>query len=517
MQAAAHTTDDAPPVLLGYQGRWLNDEADVAVWSKSRRIGASWTEASACVLEASATGGQDALYIGYSKDMTQEFIGDCATWARSFHLAATEIGQELFVDADEEGNTREIQAFKIQFASGNKVLALSSRPRSIRGKQGRVVIDEAAFHDDLPGLLKASLAMLIWGGKVRVLSSHNGEDNPFNLLCRDIREGRLPYSLHETTFRDAVADGLYDRVMYMRQAVARHRGRPIEVPSLEDWVAGMYAKYGDAAAEELDCIPAQGTGVYLPRSIVERCMSRDIPVVRWSKSSEFVLQRDRMVTTDEWIGEVLGPIVDRIPAGVRTVMGQDFGRTGNLSVISILHDNGGGRWSEAALVELRNIPHDSQARIRDYLLTRLPLLSHAMFDARGNGEAHAEGALQLVGPQRVTCVKATPSWYGVAWPRYKAALEERSVELAFSEAGIADHRRIILRNGYPTVDDGEDTESDGKRHGDSAIARLLAWMATLEGGAPPAASDDIDADLDAYRPQSARGRMSFAMHSRRVA
>ena len=27
-----------------------------------------------------------------------------------------------------------------------------------------VLIDEAAFHDDLPGLIKAAMAMLIWGG-----------------------------------------------------------------------------------------------------------------------------------------------------------------------------------------------------------------------------------------------------------------------------------------------------------------------------------------------------------------
>ncbi|MBI1397059.1 MAG: hypothetical protein GC151_13870 [Betaproteobacteria bacterium] len=514
-KARIRTSDDAPPpVLLGYQQEWVDDQDDVAVWSKSRRIGASWCEAAACVLEASSASGQDALYIGYSKDMTQEFIEDCATWAKAFHLAAAEVGEDVFIDADDEGNTREIQAFKIVFASGRKVLALSSRPRSIRGKQGRVVIDEAAFHDDLEGLLKAALAMLIWGGKVRLLSSHNGEDNPFSLLCRDIREGRKPYSLHETTFRQAVDDGLYDRVMFMQSAIAKKRGRPIALPTREEWVARIYAQYGEHAAEELDCIPSQGTGVYLPRSIVERAMTRDIPVIRWSKPAEFVLQRDRMITTDEWVGDVLGPVIDRIPAGVRTALGQDFGRTGNLSVISILFDEGAGRWREACLVELRNIPHDSQARIRDYLLDRLPLLHHAMFDGRGNGEAHAEGAVQRLGPQRVTSVKATPSWYGTAWPKYKAALEELSIALAFSEAGIADHRRIVMRNGYPTVDDGEDTEKDGKRHGDSAIARLLAWMATLEGGQPPAMGNDVDNDPEAYRPEHARGRVSLAMHRR---
>ena len=36
------------------------------------------------------------------------------------------------------------------------------------------MIDEAAFHDDLPELLKAALAFTMWGGVVRVISTHNG-------------------------------------------------------------------------------------------------------------------------------------------------------------------------------------------------------------------------------------------------------------------------------------------------------------------------------------------------------
>lgn len=511
VQAAAPS---APPVMLRHQRDWVSDTADVAVWSKSRRIGASWCEAGACVLESASEAGQDSLYIGYSQDMTREFIEDCAMWAKAFALAASDIGELVFEDQGEDGTTRQIGAFRISFASGHKVLALSSRPRSIRGKQGRVVIDEAAFHDDLPGLLKAALAMLIWGGKVRVLSSHNGEDNPFNLLCRDIREGRAPYSLHETTFRDAVEAGLYDRVMLVQGEVARRRGRAWTPPTKEEWVAKLYAQYGAAAAEELDCIPAQGSGVYLPRAIVERAMSRDIPVLKWSRRPEFVLEGDRLQVTQAWIDERLAPIVAALPPGCRTVFGQDFGRSGDLSVTSVLIDEGASRWREAVVIELRNVPFDCQALIRDWLLDRLPLLYHAKFDARGNGESHAEAALQRKGPAYVECVKATQTWYGIAWPKYKAALEDRSVTLAYSEAGIADHRRVILRNGYPTVDEGHDRDEDGgQRHGDSAIARLLAWMATLREG-QPSAGVSIEPDPGAHAPQAAHGRRRVSIYRR---
>jgi phage FluMu gp28-like protein len=42
-------TDD---ILLPYQKAWIEDTAPVKVWEKSRRIGASYVEALASVLEA---------------------------------------------------------------------------------------------------------------------------------------------------------------------------------------------------------------------------------------------------------------------------------------------------------------------------------------------------------------------------------------------------------------------------------------------------------------------------------
>ena len=71
----------------------------------------------------------------------------------------------------------DILAYRIRFASGHKIVALSSRPSNLRGKDGCAVIDEAAFHEDLPGLLKAALAFTMWGGLVRIISTHNGAHN----------------------------------------------------------------------------------------------------------------------------------------------------------------------------------------------------------------------------------------------------------------------------------------------------------------------------------------------------
>lgn len=196
-----NSTTDA--VLLPYQRDWIADRSDLKVAEKSRRIGLTWAEASDDALIASSArqaGGMNVYYIGYNMDMAIEYIEACAMWARVFNQAAEAIeeGQEVFKDGDDE---KAIKTYTIRFASGFRIVALSSRPANLRGKQGVVVIDEAAFHGALDELLKAALALLIWGGKVRVISTHDGDQNTFNELVNEIRSGARKGSVHRTSFR----------------------------------------------------------------------------------------------------------------------------------------------------------------------------------------------------------------------------------------------------------------------------------------------------------------------------
>ena len=155
--SSAFAGDRSPAVLLAYQQRWCADQSPVKVIEKSRRVGLSWGEAADSALLAASQKGMDVWYIGYNKDMAQEFIRDCSDWAKHYALAAGEIEvtEEVFKDGDDE---KAILAFVIRFASGFRITALSSRPSNLRGKQGRVIIDEAAFHEQLGELLKAAMA-----------------------------------------------------------------------------------------------------------------------------------------------------------------------------------------------------------------------------------------------------------------------------------------------------------------------------------------------------------------------
>ena len=106
---------------------------------------------------------------------------------------------------------------------------------------------------------------------------------------------------------------------------------------------------------------------------------------------------------------------------------------------------------------------------------------------------------------------ASPSWYAANFPPYKTALEDQSVELAKGEDVISDHRRVILKNGYPGMDEGRDKGSDGGyRHGDGVIARVLAWAATRNEGQPAAGVTILDTpDRNSYRPQAMPRRVGL--------
>ncbi len=122
-----------------------------------------------------AAGGQNVFYIGDTKDKGREFIGYVAHFARTVQKEMVDIEDGVFFDIDENGKSQAIATYIIRFKSGFRVEALSSRPANIRGLQGVVVIDEAAFHKDVREVIDAVNALLIWGGgKIRIISTTTG-------------------------------------------------------------------------------------------------------------------------------------------------------------------------------------------------------------------------------------------------------------------------------------------------------------------------------------------------------
>lgn len=301
----------------------MADHSAVKVAEKSRRVGLTWTEAADSALAAAAQDGMDTWYLGYNRDMALEFVETAAQWARQFNKAARRMEEIAIQD-----ERRDILAYRIRFSSGHKIVALSSRPSNLRGKQGRAVIDEAAFHDDLKELLKAALAFTMWGGMVRIISTHNGADNEFNELIDAIRAGRRPYSLHRITLDDAIADGLYHRI-------CQKLGRKWSSAGESRWREELLEQYGDAAGEELLCIPSHSGGAYLSSVLIEHRMREGIPIVRWEMPEGFASrpEQERIGVTNDYCDGTIANLLTTFEPNALTYFGEDFGRSGDLTVI----------------------------------------------------------------------------------------------------------------------------------------------------------------------------------------
>jgi phage FluMu gp28-like protein len=462
-----------PGIMLPYQARWISDISPVKVAEKSRRVGISWTEAADSVLEAAKANGMDCWYVGYNKDMSLEFIRDCAFWAKHFDIAISDYEEAVFKDKD-----KDILVHRINFASGFKIVALSSRPSNLRGKQGKVIIDEAAFHDDLSGLIKAAIALLMWGGRVVIISTHNGIDNRFNQIIENTRAGKLDYSLHRITLDDALDDGLYRRICLVKKREWSRAGQ-------EEWRTALIKHYGeDNADEELFCIPSQSGAGYLNANMIKNCMRDDIPVLRYECKQEFVDYSENVRTQDTkaWLNENVRDIINRMPESYPSFVGQDFARSGDLSVLWPVQEQSGLTYKPPFVIELMNVPFEQQKQVLFYICDMLPRFSGGAFDARGNGQYLAEVARQEYGKKMVLEVMLSENWYRENMPKFKQAFEDKETCIPKNGDISDDHRAIKIDKGVAKIPAGSKNKGrDGKdRHGDSAIAHCLALHAARE-------------------------------------
>ncbi|CDN93433.1 hypothetical protein [Agrobacterium tumefaciens] len=476
---------EARRALLSYQANTIalleSAACRVLFIEKSRRIGLTWGFASYAVLRAARSreaGGMDVMYISYSQEMTREFIDACAMWSRAYNQAALEMEEFLFDDSDKEGE-RSIQAFRIKFASGFEVIGLSSAPRSLRGKQGVVMIDEAAFVDSLKELLKAALAFLMWGGQVVVCSTHNGVENEFNVQIQDILNGRSAYKHMRIDFDDALLAGLYQRICLVT-------GKEWTPEAEADWREDIIKFYGDGADEELFCIPTMGSGTWLAAPLIEARMTSDAPVLSLELPLDF-LQRPKLeqeILVSPFLTELAEALKSLNPE-LLYAFGFDFARVADLSVATLLALTKNLRRETALTVEMRGVPGDEQKQIVKMILQAAPRLIGAAFDATGMGWTVAEDMGRIFGLRETTegsglvwPIKFSQDWYRINMPPLKTAFEDNSIAISKNDNHLADLRLVKVIRGIPMVPPVRVGETGKKRHGDYTIALALAYFAS---------------------------------------
>ncbi|HGF7190621.1 TPA: hypothetical protein AB5F24_000958 [Vibrio cholerae] len=495
------------PVFLPYQRRWFEDESQIMFAEKCRRSGLTWAEAGRNVLTSSKPkrrGGRNVFYVGSKQEMALEYIAACALFARAFNqLAEADVYEQTFWDSEKN---EEILTYMIRFPNSRfKIQALSSRPSNLRGLQGDVVIDEAAFHESLEELLKAALALTMWGARVRLISTHNGVDNLFNSLIQEAREGKKDYSIHRITLDDAIADGLYKRICFVTD-------QPYSKDAEQKWRDDLYknAPNKESAEEEYGCIPKKSGGTYLSRISIEQAMiaDRSLPIIRLTCSDDWLewTPERRTLETAQFSEQQLKPLLDALNSEHVHYFGEDFARRGDLTVFVPLEVTKSLRKRVPFVVEIKNAPYEVQRQVMEYIMSRLPRFRAAAFDATGNGGYLAEAAALKYGTDIVERVDLSQKWYAEWMPKLKAEFDDFNLTLPRHQSVLDDLSSIKVVNGIPQVDKGRTKDVGGKkgdkRHGDIAVGLAMAirasWMtgSAIEFTALPKTQDlDDDDDL----------------------
>lgn len=429
-------------LLLSYQQQSLGlfDTTALLLIEKSRRIGLTWGIASYAALEAAkakSDGGMNVYYMGYDLEMAREFIDVVGMWAKVFSLVASPGYEEVLPDPDDPD--KHIKTFRVDFASGFSVVALPSVARALRGKQGIVLLDEAAFHSDLAEVLKAAMALMIWGGRVAVISTHNGIDNPFNQLLDDVRAGRRKGKTLRITFNDAIDAGLYERIRLVHP-------KPDSLPAKEDWIAEVRGFYGDDAEEELDCVPKAGAGSWLNAADITACEHEEA-----GKPERYTQ----------------GP----------AYIGWDVARRRDFTVRWVFENVGGILW-------LRHRQEQVGQRFQDQYdafggLMKNYRVFRANIDQTGMGEPVVEAMQDLHGSERVRGTLLTgPNRLALA-TLLKKRFEDGTIRIPPDPAIRADLRALKKKGGV--AGGPPRLVEDGEVHPDLFWAAALACAAAEEG------------------------------------
>ncbi|MCR6497377.1 terminase family protein [Thermomonas sp. S9] len=413
------------PILYPYQRRYLADKSrwKAACWS--RQTGKTFTttlEAVLDVLEAEAEGRIARWTIlSISRDRALDAIRNGA----ALHMRAIGAAYKM-IEAEDMG--AEEQAASVRLPGGSYIRAIAARPETARGMSDNLILDEFAHHKDNRALWRALVPVVSRPDlKLRVISTPNGVGDMFHeIMTAD--DGL--FSRHIVTIHDAVADGLPRNIDELKKA----------------------ARDPDTWAQEYECTFLDTAGR------------------EW-------------LTYEEILATLEAPPLP--PYDGRPVyVGMDIAARGDLSVIAVLEDVGGGVLALREMQVMRGESFAAQlarldAVMRQYRVARVAI------DQTGMGEMPVQEAQRRHGQYRVSGVIFTQASKLDMAVALKDRMQARRLLMPdvhgnARDALIDDLRAVRMEPGAGGVPKLM-AERDGRGHADRFWALALAVAAAGEG------------------------------------
>lgn len=249
-------------IFLPYQGRWIADESRLKQMEKGRQIGISWCTAYAADARTGRQGAKHDQWVSSRDDIQARlFLEDCKLFAGILDMAARDLG-EIVLDQDKKHT-----AYALHFATGRRIISMSSNPDAQAGKRGGRILDEFALHPDPRKLWAIAYPGITWGGSLELISTHRGSHNFFNQLVREVKEGGNPkgISLHTVTLQTALDEGFLFKLQ-------RSLPQDDERQAMDEAAYFDFVKKGCADEEsflqEYMCQPADDDSAFLEYDLI---------------------------------------------------------------------------------------------------------------------------------------------------------------------------------------------------------------------------------------------------------
>lgn len=375
--------------FLKYQQDWLNDNSQIKIWEKSRRIGATYVQSYEDVRDCLFGKVPAVWFSSADESAAKEYILYCEKWAKLFNAASNDLNENVI----ESGNN--IKTLQIKFSNGSRITALTSNPKAFRSKGGKVVLDEFAHHENQQELWKAAKPTAVWGFPIRIISTHNGKNSLFYKFINNIKHNKLDWSLHNTSIFNAVNDGLTDKIF----------NKVTTEQEKQKWINQQKDDCFDEITwlEEFCCQPIDESTAFLSYEVIKNC---------------------------------IGQVDKYSVANGQTFCGFDIGRRNDLSVIStiIKYNN------KYILNDLKIFDKTPFSLQKEFLINRIKdyNISKIAVDESGIGMQLAEELVNIFGEYRVSPIYFT------------ARLKE---ELAFNMLTIFQDKAIIIPDDKELIED----------------------------------------------------------------
>jgi phage FluMu gp28-like protein len=454
---------------MPYQQAWINDKSDAAIWEKSRRIGADYCESYKCVHERlSGERTVDYWYSSADESAALEFGEYIGAWLKLWDQVAEVVTKEGIDD----GKSWLKMTFTLPEIDGKRtrITVMTSNPKRFRSKGGDVTLSELAFHENPMEMWKAAAAVATWGGRIRVLSSHNGCDAWFNRLLIQAMKYVDPEThgqpkatdfkatVHSTDIYDAIADGLCERINQI--AGSSH--------TREEFLALLKSRCAtiEIWAEEYECKPSKQSGSYFPYSLTSPCVTQDAAI------------------PTEFLDTFIADIASRSINSSRIAAGCDIGRTKDRFVIWVWGREGTKRKTLGILVYQNKPFGDMETAINTLLVTLFhgKRVQRICIDSTGLGMQLAE-RMEIKHRARAEGVTMTQNTKHDMFTRMRAGFEDITVEIPDDDttrSDISSIRKEVTAAGNERY--LADTNDQG--HSDRAVACALGLVADESAKAP---------------------------------